>query len=221
MAVRRLRGIRVIKEIDPPIVRYGFVERAVHVAAAIVFLYALLSGLAFWTPALYWIATLLGGGFLARLLHPWSGLLLFAIVLWMFALWRHDMRTTAVDRTWRRSMLRYMRNDDRGLVPVGRFNYGQKVFFWTMVWGSVALVVSGVVLWFPDAIPRAANGVRLLAVLVHAVAALVVIGAFIVHLYMGVFVVPGSVEAIVRGTVTPEWARHHHGAWADEIERSR
>lgn len=204
-----------------PIVRYRFVERAVHVVAAIVFLYALLSGLAFWTPALYWMAMLLGGGFLARMLHPWSGLVLFAIVIWMLALWHRDMRTTDVDRTWRKSMLRYMRNEDRDLVAVGRFNYGQKMFFWTMVWGLAALVVSGVVLWFPDAIPRTANAVRLLALLIHAVAALIVIGAFIVHVYMGVFVVPGSVDAIVRGTVTPEWARHHHGAWAEEIDRPR
>ena len=203
------------------VIRYRFVERVMHTAAALVFLYVLLSGLAFWTPGLYWIATLLGGGFVARMLHPWAGVLLFGVVAWMLVLWHHEMRTTDADRAWRRSMTRYIRNEDSALPAVGRFNYGQKVFFWAMVWGTVVLLLSGVVLWFPDMVPRSATLVRELAVLLHAVSALVVIAAFIVHVYMGVFVVPGSVDAIVHGSVTTEWARHHHAAWAQEIERSR
>jgi formate dehydrogenase subunit gamma len=196
-------------------------ERVMHTAAALVFLYVLLSGLALWTPALYWIASVLGGGFVARMLHPWAGVVLFAVVAWMLALWHYDMRTTDADRAWRRSMTRYIRNEDNGLPAVGRFNYGQKMFFWAMVWGTVVLLLTGIVLWFPDMVPRTASLVRELAVLLHAVSALIVIAAFIVHVYMGVFVVPGSVDAIVHGTVTPEWARHHHAAWAEEIERSR
>lgn len=196
------------------VIRYVFVERLVHMLAAIVFVYVLLTGLAFWTPGLYWIAVMLGGGFLSRLLHPWAGVLIFAIVLWMLALWHSDMRTTDADRAWRRSIFKYIRNEDRDVPSAGRFNYGQKIFFWAMVWGTLALIVSGFVLWMPDAVPREARVVRDIAVLIHAISALVVTGAFIVHVYMGVFVVPGSVEAIVHGDVSPEWARHHHALWA-------
>jgi formate dehydrogenase subunit gamma len=203
------------------LVRYRFAERAMHASAAVVFLYVLLSGLAFWTPGLYWLATMLGGGFLARLLHPWAGVLFFGVVAWMIVLWHDVMRTTDADRAWRRAMRHYVRNEDDQVPPAGRFNYGQKVFFWTMVWGTAALLISGLVLWFPGAFPPSAGVIRQLAILIHAIGALVVIGAFIVHVYMGVFVVPGSVDAIVHGTVPPEWARHHHGAWAKEIERSR
>lgn len=195
------------------VIRYVFVERLVHALAALSFVYVLLTGLAFWTPGLYWIAVMLGGGFLSRLLHPWVGLLFFTIVLWMLALWHDDMRTTDADRAWRRALTKYMRNEDRDVPRAGRFNYGQKIFFWIMVWGTLALVLSGFVLWFPDAIPPGARVVRDAAVLVHAVSALVAIGAFIVHVYMGVAVVPGSVEAIVGGTVSREWARHHHRLW--------
>lgn len=203
------------------LVRYRFAERAMHATAAVVFLYVLLTGLAFWTPGLYWLATILGGGFLARMLHPWAGVLLFGVVAWMFVLWHNAMRTTDADRAWKRGMKHYIRNEDELVPPAGRFNYGQKVFFWAMVWGTVALLLSGLALWFPDAFPRDAAIVRQLAVLVHAISALVVIGAFIVHVYMGVFVVPGSVEAIVHGTVPVEWARHHHRTWAEEVERPR
>ena len=44
------------------IVRYTFRERAVHLTAAVSYVYLLLTGLAFWTPAMYWLAIVLGGG---------------------------------------------------------------------------------------------------------------------------------------------------------------
>ena len=62
------------------IVRYDFRERLVHAIAALSYVYLLLTGLAFWTPALYWLAIVLGGGYLSRLLHPWVGVFFTAVV---------------------------------------------------------------------------------------------------------------------------------------------
>ena len=198
------------------IVRYRFGERMVHWAAAISYVYLLLTGLALWTPALYWIAVVLGGGFLTRALHPWVGVFFTGIVIWMWAMWRRDMRVTAADREWRAAMAQYIRNEDDRVPAAGRFNYGQKALFWLMVWGAVALLVSGLVLWVPDAVPVNLRVLRDAAILVHAVAALVTIGGFIVHLYMGIAVVPGGLSAITHGEVTEEWARHHHPRWLDD-----
>ena len=55
-----------------------------HAFAALSYVYLLLTGLAFWTPALYWIAIVLGGGYLSRLLHPWVGLLFSGVLLSMY-----------------------------------------------------------------------------------------------------------------------------------------
>lgn len=198
------------------IVRYTFAERSLHALAAIVFVYLLLTGLAFWTPGLFWLAEALGGGFLSRLLHPWAGVLFFAFVVWMLVIWTNDMRTTDADRQWRRAIARYARNEDADVPAIGRFNYGQKMFFWGMAWSTILLLASGVMLWFPDALPADAAWLRQAAIVIHAVSALIAIGLFIVHVYMGVAVVPGSVHAIVHGDVTAEWAQHHHRLWADE-----
>ena len=189
-----------------------------HGISALSYVYLLLSGLAFWTPALYWIAIVLGGGYLTRVLHPWVGLVFSAAVVWMFIVWRADMRTTDADRAWRRAMRHYVRNEDDRVPSAGRFNYGQKAMFWVMVAGAVLLLLSGLVLWWPDLFLDAPV-VRQTAVLVHAAAALVTIGAFIVHLYMGLAVVPGGLAAIVHGEVSESWARHHHALWADELAR--
>ena len=43
------------------ILRYTLAERVIHWVAGLVYVYLLLTGLAFYSPHLYWIATLLGG----------------------------------------------------------------------------------------------------------------------------------------------------------------
>ena len=203
----------------PRLVRYSFGERVVHTAAAASYVYLLLTGLAFWTPGLYWIATVLGGGYLSRAVHPIVGLVFAAVVAWMYLTWRRDMRTTDGDRAWRRAMAAYIRNDDALVPPAGRFNFGQKQLFWIMVLGAAGLLLSGLVLWIPQTVPPAQRWLLEAAVLLHAVSALATIAGFIVHLYMGLAVVPGGLHAILHGDVSEGWARHHHRAWFDDAAR--
>ena len=129
-----------------------------HALSAMSYVYLLLTGLAFWTPAFYWIAIVLGGGYLSRVLHPWIGLVFTIAICWMLVTWRGDMRTTADDREWRKAMGHYMRNEDALVPPAGRFNFGQKQFFWLMVICGAALLISGIVLWFIDLDPARAPG---------------------------------------------------------------
>lgn len=210
----------------PRIVRYGFGERLVHAVAGLSYLYLLLTGLAFWTPALYWLAIVLGGGYLTRFLHPWMGLVFSGAIIYMYVMWKSEMRTTAEDRAWRKALRHYIRNEDASVPGAGRFNYGQKLLFWLMLFGGAALLMSGLILWFVDAIPWALRSLRSIALVVHAVSALATIGGFIIHVYMGVAVVPDGLSAMIHGEVTEEWARHHHPLWlarisSDAAERRR
>jgi formate dehydrogenase subunit gamma len=203
----------------PRVVRYSLAERLVHTAAAVSYVYLLLTGLAFWTPGLYWIATVLGGGYVSRAVHPFVGLFFAAVVARMYLMWRHDMRTSDADRRWRRAMAAYIRNDDVHVPPAGRFNFGQKQLFWIMVLGGAGLLVSGLILWIPQTIPPSQRWLLEAAILLHVVSALATIGGFIVHLYMGLAVVPGGLHAILHGDVSEAWARHHHRAWFDDPAR--
>ena len=199
------------------ILRYAFGERLVHAAAAVSYLYLLLTGLAFWTPAFYWLAVVLGGGYLSRVLHPWGGLLFSGALVWMFVMWCGDMRVTKEDRAWRQAMRHYIRNEDASVPPAWRFNYGQKLLFWLMVVGGAALLLSGLGLWFVASVPWELRFLRYTATLVHAIAALLTIGGFIIHVYMGTAVVPGGLSAIIHGEVSEEWARHHHPLWFAQL----
>lgn len=215
---RILRGGRVL--------RYNFKERLVHWFAGLSYSYLLLTGLAFWSPWCFWIAVVLGGGSVSRMLHPWVGLVYAGSVIYMLGIWKPDMKITDTDRKWTQSIGAYVRNEDEEQLPehaerswqqwapVDRFNLGQKYLFWTMFWGGIVLLLSGVVLWFPDRFPQP---VRLASIMLHPLAFLVTLAGFIIHVYMGTAVVRGGFTSIIRGEVTEAWARHHHRLWIERI----
>jgi formate dehydrogenase subunit gamma len=177
----------------------------------------LLTGLAFYSPHLYWIAAVLGGGPTSRFWHPWIGLVFTAALFWMFFEWLSDMRITPTDRAWSKAMGHYIRNEDEQLPPIDRFNAGQKYFFWVMLFAGTVMLVSGVVLWFPEKVPWSLRFLRYTAILLHVSAALISIGAFIIHVYMGTAMVRGGFTAIVRGVVPQAWARTHHRLWYNRV----
>jgi formate dehydrogenase subunit gamma len=224
--------MKPVKVLPGHVLRYTFAERLVHWSAALSYIYLLLSGLAFWTPWMWWLAMMLGGGPVSRAVHPWMGLIFTVAVIYMLRMWLPDMRVTKTDLEWKKSIRAYVTNEDeemhpvqaiRGFdrfAPVDRFNLGQKYLFWLMFWGGLALFLSGMVLWFTDYLPPALGFLRLVAVLVHAVAFLLTVGGFIIHVYMGTAVVRGGFSSVIRGEVTEDWARHHHRLWLERVMQS-
>ncbi len=197
--------------------RYTFRERLCHWTTGLAYCYCLATGLAFYSPWLFWIAIALGGGPVSRFWHPFGGLAFVGAAIWMHGLWRPDMTITGADREWLDKAGNYATNNDAAVPAQGRFNAGQKLFYWAMFYGALLLLISGSVLWFPEYVPVGVRWIRGVAILLHESAALITIGAFIIHVYMGVFVVPGSVKAIVNGEVSADWARTHHRLWFDRI----
>jgi len=201
---------------DRKIARFDAPERVVHWMAALCFLYSALTGLAMWSHKLYWLAWVFGGGPVVRATHPWVGLLFTLVLGLMFRRWAADMRLDGDDRTWLRNSHRYAVHAEEGLPDSGRFNAGQKMLFWTQSSFTLVLLASGVVLWFPQEMPRA---LRLLAVLLHPLAAIGAIGAIIVHIYMGTAAVPEAFRGMIQGWVRPGWAAGHHAKWYRETRR--
>ena len=206
----------MMSEREEKIDRFSFAERAIHWMAALSFLYTALTGLALWSPRLYWLASIFGGGETVRAWHPWGGLV-FALVLGcMFRNWAGQMRLDAEDRLWLRQVHRYATHDEAGLPEAGRFNAGQKLLFWVQSSSITFLFASGIILWWPEVMPRT---LRLLAVLIHPVMAVISIGAIIVHIYMGTAAVPEAFRGMIQGWVRPGWAASHHPKWFREISK--
>ncbi len=196
--------------------RFNFEERAIHWLAALSFLYAAFTGLALWSPRLFWLASIFGGGNTVRGWHPWGGVMFSLILGFMFRNWAGQMRLDAEDRAWLRQAYRYATHDEEGLPEAGRFNAGQKMLFWTQLTSTLFLFFSGLILWFPETMSRS---LRLSAILIHPIAAIISMGGIIVHIYMGTAAVPEAFRGMIQGWVRPGWAASHHPKWYREIKK--
>jgi formate dehydrogenase subunit gamma len=204
------------------IVRHRLASRAIHWAVALFFFLALFSGLPIWTPVFGWMAHLLGGLHVCRWLHPWAGVLFFAAAGVLFVHWLGDMRLEPKDREWLRprKLVEYMTHRGEEDPEVGKYNGGQKLFFFAAGLGALGLLLTGVVMWNPLSFPQV---VRELAILLHDVTFILFVVAIVFHVYLGTAAEPGTFHSMVRGTVTRPWARLHHPRWYREVmgEESR
>ena len=201
------------------VLRYNFNERMNHWVAAGSFIYLMLTGLAFWSPWLFWMAAALGGVELSSRLHPWIGLVFFVSVCYMYALWASQMKHDPVDSEWWKSLHHYVRNEDDKMPPAGRYNAGQKLLFWSFFIGGIVLLATGLVLWFTESIPWEWRWVRYISVVLHAGTALLMIGNLMIHVYMGVFAERGAFGSVIRGDVSLAFAKRYHPGWYQEIVR--
>jgi formate dehydrogenase subunit gamma len=201
--------------------RYNFAERAYHWINAIAYTYLMLTGLAIFTPLAYWLGYVLGGPATIRYWHPWVGLIYLATIFWMHRMWKRDMQKIPEDERWNKNIRAYAENRDELMPPQGRFNAGQKQFWWVMLYCTFILLITGIIMWIPEKMPRELHWVLPITVFIHSVTALITIAAFIIHVYMSVWVTPGSVKAMVEGHVSTTWARTHHRLWYEKITGRR
>jgi formate dehydrogenase subunit gamma len=105
-------------------------------------------------------------------------------------------------------------------LPSGRFNAGEKAWFWGGVVGlSLIICVSGLVLLFPNFDQVRATMQQ--ASVVHAVAAVLVIGAGLGHIYMGTVGVEGAYRNMRDGVTDETWAKEHHEYWYNDVKSGK
>ena len=199
------------------VLRYRFQERAWHWVVGFSYIFLMMTGLALWSPWLFWIAVVTGGGQVSRMLHPWLGLIFAVGVVQMYRMWSVQMRFEQVDRAWMDAIPHYVRNEDEKMPPAGRYNAGQKMLFWGFEICMVLMLVTGLMMWFPEYIPRSLTIILRIAIFVHASCALITIGLFLIHVYMGVFAERGAFGSVIRGDVSLEFAKRYHPGWYEEI----
>jgi len=194
------------------ITRYKLFERVVHWEVAVTFVALMLSGMALAYPRVAWLSGLFGGGQTMRAAHPWIGVAFTVGVLAMLVLWARHMRFERGDREWVRRLPRYTRDGHTGL-DVGRFNAGQKGYFWVVIVASLVLLLSGIPLWYPWML---SSGWNQWSRLVHHAAYLLMVAGFIIHVYMSTALLPGTMTAMTTGKVSRRWAAWHHPRWFRE-----
>ncbi len=105
-------------------------------------------------------------------------------------------------------------------IPSGRFNAGEKGWYWFAVVGlSIVVSWSGVILLFPNF-----DQTRALmqdAWIWHASAALLYIAISLGHIYMGTIGVEGAYGNMRNGYTDETWAKEHHEYWYNEMKSGK
>ena len=105
-------------------------------------------------------------------------------------------------------------------VPSGRFNAGEKVWFWVgVVVLSLIVSASGLVLNFPNF--DQVRAIMIEANVVHAITACAVMALSLGHIYMGTIGVEGAYESMRYGYVDEAWAKEHHELWYNDVKTGK
>jgi formate dehydrogenase subunit gamma len=203
--------------------RFSTTEQIVHWSTAISFCVLGISGLimlfgkhvllpVFGYTLFAWLAAL------SKNLHNFVAPFFILAVLVMIFLWLRDNLPRAYDWQWfRRAYGFFMRGEH---IPSGRFNAGEKGWFWLGVVGlSIVVSWTGVILLFPNF--DQTRAVMQDAWIWHAAAALLYIALSLGHIYMGTIGVEGAYGNMRTGYTDETWAKEHHSIWYDEVKSGK
>jgi formate dehydrogenase subunit gamma len=153
---------------------------------------------------------------LAKNLHNFVAPLFIVSLLVFIIMYAKDNLPEKGDATWLANGWKFFRGMH---LPSGRFNAGEKVWFWVGVVVLCLIVsVTGLILLFPNF--DQVRSTMQLANIIHAIASVLVIGFGLGHIYMGSIGVEGAYRNMADGVTDEVWAREHHELWYNEVKRS-
>ncbi|RFU36904.1 formate dehydrogenase, partial [Actinomadura logoneensis] len=201
---------------DGPLPRFTRAERLVHHVTALLLLTCLVTACMLYVPA---VATAIGHRETIKPVHIYGGLLLPVPTLLGLAsrAFRRDLgalnRFGPHDAHWLRSGRRRAVVDGRGVVPVGKFNAGQKLNAAFTAGAALVMLGTGAMLTWPDPF---SDRWRTGATFVHDWLFLAIAVVTLGHLWEALRD-PGALRGMATGRVTRAWALRHHPAWSDEL----
>ena len=200
------------------ILRFTNSQRAAHWTTAILFVILGLTGLALLLGRTVLIPIMGPSAFgnlaaVAKFLHDYLGPLFALSLTWLFVLFvRDNIPQPGLDLKWLAS--------GGGLfgkhAHADRYNAGEKFWFWLASIGGLVVVVSGLVLDFP--IFGQTRETMEYYLVIHGIAAMVLIVVSFGHIYMGTAALEGTFEVMKTGYCDANWAKDHHDLWYEKVK---
>jgi formate dehydrogenase subunit gamma len=204
--------------------RFTSVERVAHWTMAISFVVLALTGLTMlfgkyvilpvFGLALYgWFA------FVCKSIHNFVGPVFAGAIVVFFVMFVKDNFPSASDLKWFAKLGGLFGG---GHVSAGRFNAGEKVWFWSAV-VFFGLIVSGSGFVLDMLVPGFdyTRGNMQIASVIHIAAAVLVASMAFGHIYIGTIGMEGAYEAMRTGYVDDAWAKEHHDEWYEDIQTGK
>jgi len=219
---------------DSAVERFSLAQRVEHFLLLISFNVLVITGL----PQKYFgegwgerLIVLFGGIDQIRFIHRTFAVILIALGLYHLVVVaatrrrpvrRHDMNLSMRDIRDMFADIRFLSGLSQERPRFGRFDYRQKFEYWAVLWGTVIMAVTGLLMWFPSLVTQWLPGVVVPAARVaHGGEALLAMLAVVVwHFYNAHFrpdVFPMD-PTMFTGKMTVERLRHEHPEEFDELQ---
>jgi len=217
------RKVMARKRQTRPIVRLSFNQRVQHWLLLTSFIVLVLSGFALQYPE-SWLASLLGGSeYVRRIVHRIAAVIMLAVgayhIAYLFLskegrLWLKDMAVRGKDFKDVLGNFGYYLGASKVKPKIARFGYAEKAEYWAVVWGTIVMGLTGLMIWFKLGLfaflPRWAIDI---ALAIHFYEAVLATLAIIVwHFYHVIFdpdVYPVNL-AFIDGRMSEDLYRHEH-----------
>ncbi|WP_321778572.1 formate dehydrogenase subunit gamma [Sulfurimonas sp.] len=195
-------------------------NRVVHAIAAISFILIIPTGL------IMMFASTFGGGEFVRTMreiHAISTLLFIVSIVPMFLMWVRWMIISFDDIKWLMIVGGYL-NKDKKPVPAGRFNAGQKTWFWLATLGGFVMIATGAAMYFQDfrleIIASFMSQIDFLraSAIIHNGLGVAILALFITHIYMSVFAIKGAMNSMIDGYKEEEEVEILHSTFYKELK---
>lgn len=203
------------------ILRFTLSQRTIHWFVAITFIVLALTGMVLLYGRFLLIPALGADGFgvtafFAKRIHdfvgPAFGVGLVAMILFFI---KGNFLSFKTDLMWIAKGGGIIGN---GHPSAGFYNAGEKIWFWAVFFGGIAVVFSGLVLDFPyvaAAVGDTRENKELFHV-IHSITAVVLLAMTMGHIYMGTVAMEGAAETMRTGYADTNWAKEHHDLWYEE-----
>ncbi|WP_104708867.1 formate dehydrogenase subunit gamma [Helicobacter felis] len=217
-------GPKQFKHSDQKIPFFTLFNRIIHWIAGVSFILLVPTGL------IMIFGDFFGGGAFVRfcrVAHSVGCVVFMVAVLPMLFMWLKDMFFSLADIKWLVIMGGYLSKEKKS-VPAYKFNAGQKMWFWIATLGGLVMIASGGILYFNTAdLSAIASFFGLyqisllrLSALVHNFLGLVMVGFFIVHLYMSLFAIKGALRSMIDGYKEEEEVKVLHSLYYQDQTRA-
>ena len=197
-------------------------NRIIHSIAGVAFILLVPTGI-----VLMFGSTFGGGQFviICREIHAISTLLFIVSVFPMFFMWVRWMFVHWDDFKWLMIAGGYLNKENKP-VPAGKFNAGQKLWFWLATLGGVIMIGTGAAMYFQDFKLEilATYGISQIdflraSAILHNVLGVAVMGLFFVHVYMSVFAIKGAIHSIITGYKEEEEVEILHSTFYKKLQK--
>ena len=184
-------GAKKFSHDDAEILYFRIGVRLIHFVAALSFSVIVLTGL------LMVFGLFFGGGMpvrIGRYIHIYAAIIFTIDVVLLFLTLVKDMLPRAHDLAWVMMIGGYLSKEMKP-VPAGKFNAGQKAWFWVATAGGCVMAYTG---YYLHTFGEVRDTLRIYA-MIHNFLGAFMVAFFLTHLYMSIFAIKGSLRSMLTG----------------------